>query len=215
MTSDRSCPFVVSILPAAAHIDLTTLSSRRSTTTYVKSCGMARVVVSRSDMGWNDLLKHLRHIKTTNPRRVVRRLTFNRGQKLGSMSNLSSATAGLLTHIDFSRSHRDVDLEQLGINIPGLRGLGVSEDDMTHRIIQIQSATLIIEVGPFLKATHCGFHIKRDTGRLSNPRTNLLYTPKDICRTKPPACVFTVFNTSDASRKTVLAHPSDCPPARV
>lgn len=119
---------------------------------------MARVVVSGSDMGWNDLLKHLRHIKTTNPRRVIRRLTFSRGQKLGSLSNLSSATAGLLTHIDFSRSHRDVDLEQLGTNIPGLRGLGVRKDDMTHGIIQIQCATLAFEVGPFFQATHCNFH---------------------------------------------------------
>lgn len=132
--SDRACdarPFVlsaglsVSILPAAAHIDLTTLSSRRSTT-YLESSGVARVVVSGSCMGWNDLLKHLRHIKTTNPRRVVRRLTFSRGQKLGNLSNLSSATGGLLTHIDFSRSHRDIDFEELGINLPGLRGLGVS-----------------------------------------------------------------------------------------
>lgn len=117
----------VSTLPAAAHIDLTTLCSRKSTTfRWSPMDGMAREVVKGpSALGWQDLLNHLRHIKKTNPRREVRRLTFDRSQKLGSLSNLSCATAGLLTHIDFSRNNHEVDFDQLAANLPGLRGLGV------------------------------------------------------------------------------------------
>lgn len=128
----------VSTLPAAAHIDHTTLRLRRSTTYHESAWGgVAReVVTGGSGLGWNDLLTHLRHIKKTNPRRFVRRLTLSGGKKLGSLSNLSSATAGLLTHIDFSRTRRDIDFDQLGINFPGLRGLGVSEEVMKRRRIR-------------------------------------------------------------------------------
>ncbi len=86
---------------------------------------LVEAIDKRTSLTWQDLLTHLRYIKKTNPRRVVRRLTFNGNEKLGSLSNLSSATAGLLTHIDFSRSRREIDFEQLGVNLPGLRGLAV------------------------------------------------------------------------------------------
>lgn len=117
----------VSTLPAAAHVDLTTF---RSSSTKLRRLGwgglpLFETVNKRTSLKWQDLLTHLRHIKKTNPRRVVRRLTFNGDEKLGSLSNLSSATAGLLTHIDFSRSRRAIDFEQLGVNLPGLRGLAV------------------------------------------------------------------------------------------
>lgn len=118
---------LVATLPAAAHVDLTVL---RSSSTKLRRHGwggisLAAAVNRKTSLKWQELLTHLRHIKKTNPRRVVRRLTFNGDEKLGSMSNLSSATAGLLTHIDFSRSRREIDFEQLGANLPGLRGLGV------------------------------------------------------------------------------------------
>ncbi|CAM9650811.1 unnamed protein product, partial [Ectocarpus fasciculatus] len=114
----------VSALPAAAHVDLTTLRSRSP---IYRTLLWADPPIPRPrDLRWNDLLILLRHIKNTNPRRVVRRLTFNNPKKLGSFSNLSSATTGLLTHIDFSRSRRDVDFEQLGVQLPGLRGLAVN-----------------------------------------------------------------------------------------
>lgn len=123
----------VSTLPEAAHIDLTTLRSR--THTSFRGWGwMTRGVVKEpSSLGWQELLIHLRHIKKTNPRRLVRRLTFDSTQKLGSLSSLSSATDGLLTHIDFSRTYRKVDFDQLAANLPGLRGLGVRGDTLTRR----------------------------------------------------------------------------------
>ena len=126
----------VSTLPEAAHLDLTTLRSRRSTR-FCAWSGMWIDVVKDQPSGltWQDLLVHLRHIRKTNPHRVVRRLTFdsNRKQKLGSLSNLSSATAGLLTHVDFSRNRREVDFDQLATNLPGLRGLAVRGDTLKRR----------------------------------------------------------------------------------
>ncbi|CBJ26593.1 expressed unknown protein [Ectocarpus siliculosus] len=108
---------------AAAHVDLTNLRPRSPI--YGTSLWGGPSVARPRGLKWNDILIHLRHIKNTNPRRAVRRLTFNSSTKLGSLSNLSSATTGLLTHIDFSRSRRDVDFDQLGVQLPGLRGLAV------------------------------------------------------------------------------------------
>lgn len=77
-------------------------------------------------MGWQDLLNQLRHITSRNPYRVIRRLTLNGAVKLGSMSNLSSAAAGLLTHVDFSRARGSrLSFHQLGVGMPGLKGLRV------------------------------------------------------------------------------------------
>ncbi|CAM9481703.1 unnamed protein product [Ectocarpus sp. 12 AP-2014] len=113
----------VSALPASAHVDLTTLRPRSPI--YRTSLWGGPSIARPRGLKWNDVLIHLRHIKNTNPRKAVRRLTFNSSTKLGSLSNLSSATTGLLTHIDFSRSRREVDFDQLGMQLPGLRGLAV------------------------------------------------------------------------------------------
>lgn len=79
-------------------------------------------------MGWQSLLNHLKHITSTNPYRTVRRLTFHSSVKLGSMSNLSSAAAGLVTHIDVSSVRcSGLSFHQLGVNMPGLKGLWVRE----------------------------------------------------------------------------------------
>lgn len=137
----------VSTLPVARHVDLTTLRSSSTKYRWVRVGGgmpERRAVNKRAGMGWQDLLTYLRHIKKTNPRRVVRRLTFNGGEKLGSLSNLSSVTAGLLTHIDLSRSTREIDFEQLGTNLPGLRGLGVSGHALRHGAATAQPQSTVV-----------------------------------------------------------------------
>lgn len=135
----------VSTLPEATHIDLTTLRSRKFINLWRspwRGMTVREGPNEPSGLGWQDLLNHLRHIKKTNPRREVRRLTFDSQQKLGSLSNLSSATAGLLTHIDFSRNRRWVDFDELATNLPGLRGLGVRGDALKRRRIQPRSKTV-------------------------------------------------------------------------
>lgn len=78
-------------------------------------------------MTWRDLVAQLKLIQQTNPRRVVKRLTLDGYVKVGSLAKLSSATFGLLTHVDFARTRGilNSEFEQLALNMPGLRGLAV------------------------------------------------------------------------------------------
>lgn len=108
--------FTVSVLPVAMHMDLSLGKAFHSS--YDKS---TRAI------GWQDLLAQLKFIRNANPHRAVRRLTFSSGVKLGSMTNLSSATAGLLSHVDFTRAKgvNKLKFDDLAVNLPGLRGLAV------------------------------------------------------------------------------------------
>ncbi|CAN0074713.1 unnamed protein product [Discosporangium mesarthrocarpum] len=104
-TVNRAWWRAISILPVAEHINLRL----------------------KPWVGWQNLLKQLKHINSTNPRRAIRRLTFRVADHVSSLRNLAIASGGLLTYIDFGTffGSLTIDLRELGRQMPGLKGIAV------------------------------------------------------------------------------------------
>lgn len=95
---------------------------------------------------------------------MVRRLTLSSNVKMGSLSNLSAATAGLLSHVDFTRAKgsEKVRLDELAANLPGLKGIAVRNMIIrrcflfTNFCVHILWKVIELPIFPFQRSTIIG-----------------------------------------------------------
>ncbi|CAM9290633.1 unnamed protein product, partial [Choristocarpus tenellus] len=81
------------------------------------------------EMGWQDMINQLKLICACNPRRNIRRLTLGPCVNLGSVGNLSLASGGKLTHLDFTRikGTKHLNFRELAKQMPYLKGIALKE----------------------------------------------------------------------------------------
>lgn len=88
-------------------------------------------------MGWADVVTQLKNMRASNPLRSVSRLTLGGRVKvnLGSFAKLAQAAGGpeTLTHLDLTgaKGGRKIDFSAMAKALPNLKGLAVSEMDLT------------------------------------------------------------------------------------